>query len=76
MAIATRLTTAVTVLYLSNDEARAVRDVLASVSGHPGSRRQYTDDVGRALATAGHEMRVATDMHPELNCIFFEGRNG
>lgn len=42
-------------LKLTDEEVIALRDVLAHVSGFPGTRRDFIDDISTALDEAGVE---------------------
>jgi hypothetical protein len=75
MAIATRLTTAVTVLYLSNEEAQVLCDIASRVGGCPDtSRRRLTDNVADALYGVGFRFTDSTDLADGLSRLYFEDR--
>lgn len=59
-------------LYLDDDEADTLADILAHVAGFPSkSRRRYSDAVLHVLRAAGVAGRGDHDMHPSQNRIEF-----
>ena len=71
MALATVKTKTVpdgVTLYLTDDEARTLADILGWVGGNPiTTRRGYVDAILDTLKSAGYKFRLRDDLHGRID---------